>query len=170
MNKVDKEFLNRAAYYSASMVLFSKDVVLEMIEYCRKENIKILGLDPFYIWNIVYTDKIVVGVQPNYAYDIDTQYSDNVYDCCISEINSINDNRFYFELWIDDNIRLEHDESLAPSYFRRISNIGWIPDCNIISTPESFTEDFHNPPPTQYAYVNIYTGENFSHKTSKSQK
>lgn len=124
MTSIEKKYLDKASHISKSIILFSKNVILEIIEECHKENKKILGIDGFYIWNIV-SDKTIIGIQPDLEYSTDYTGSliKEAYEKSIEFIKSIHDERLFFQIVIDSpDIGLSH-------YID--TNAKWIPDRTI---------------------------------------
>lgn len=48
MNKVEKLFINKAIIQPGGWFIFSKKDAIEFISACKKENIRILGIDGFF--------------------------------------------------------------------------------------------------------------------------
>lgn len=90
MNRVEEMFLDKSIDRSG-IIVYSKKDALDFIEECRKNGIKLLGIDGFYISGI-YT-------QPSMEHSVDYSYEDVsvVYDRAAAFLTSRPD-ELYFEI------------------------------------------------------------------------
>jgi hypothetical protein len=94
MNKVEKEFADKAIIKQGVM-LFNKDNSFAFIEYCKMNDIEILGIDGFYLND----DKIQPSIEnsldfssPHYV-----KIFDNIYSHAINFIRKTED-KLLFEI------------------------------------------------------------------------
>lgn len=63
MNKIENEFFNQA-YMPGSILLFDAETAIKFVKRCKEENVKILGLDGFFV-------QLNVSNQPSTEHAID---------------------------------------------------------------------------------------------------
>ena len=99
MNKVEEQFINKGAVImrpNNKWFVMSKQNSIEFIEACKKEKIRILGIDGFYLHENG-------GIEPSMANSIDYSSSsykgdkNNVYEDGRQFIQS-RENNLYFEI------------------------------------------------------------------------
>jgi hypothetical protein len=63
MNKIEKEFWEKGIF-RGTLIVFPKDIDIELIKACKRESVEILGIDGF----LLHPDN---GIQPFLEYSID---------------------------------------------------------------------------------------------------
>ncbi|AFM14051.1 hypothetical protein [Turneriella parva] len=96
LSKIEAEFLSQAFTTSGGWPIFTKIVAAEFIKACRRENIKILGIDGFFI-----LDKVRKVIQPSMEHSVDFTstsfggFVENVYADSLRFIQSKPDELFF---------------------------------------------------------------------------
>lgn len=100
ITKIEKNFLNKALYKSKQIILFPKEVISQIIEECKKQNIRILAIDGYYIRNIM-DNKTEIKIQPNMMNSIefdDDIPNEETYKQSFEFLTTIKDERLCFEI------------------------------------------------------------------------
>jgi len=94
MNNVERMFLDRSLNKSG-IIVYSKKDALDFVAECRRQNIRLLGIDGFFIWDIY--------MQPSQEDSVSYSYMDpdTVYGRAIEFLDSRADG-LYFEIVCDE--------------------------------------------------------------------
>ena len=95
-----KKFVDKTVFNDGRIILFSKDIVFQIINYCKEHNIKILELEGFYIYDI---NSAQPTIQPDMEYDIvfHNETIENSYKKSIEFLKTVKENLF-FEVKTDE--------------------------------------------------------------------
>ncbi|MEK7528605.1 MAG: hypothetical protein AAB592_02480 [Patescibacteria group bacterium] len=97
MNKVEESFKNRAfrTRGGEGLYLYSKSDALQFIEACKKENVKILGLDGFFLFG----EKVQPSIENSVDYSsiIHTHQPKDIYSAALKFLET-KDEKLFFEI------------------------------------------------------------------------